>query len=59
MLVDDIAHVPALREMGPEPLGAAFSLAFLERVIEEKTGHAVTPAAQAAAVAWFIKWLRP
>jgi formamidopyrimidine-DNA glycosylase len=36
MLVDDTDHVPALREMGPEPLGIAFSLAFLERLIEER-----------------------
>ena len=34
MLVDDASHVPALKEMGPEPLGAAFSFAFLERLIE-------------------------
>jgi formamidopyrimidine-DNA glycosylase len=43
MLVDDIAHVPALREMGPEPLGAAFSLAFLERVIEERPRRQIKP----------------
>ena len=29
-----------------------------EQVIEPKTGHAVTPAAQATAIAWFEKWLR-
>jgi dienelactone hydrolase len=29
----------------------------LQSIIEEKTGHAVTPAAQAAAIAWFGKWL--
>jgi len=35
MLVDKPDDVPALREMGPEPLGKSFSLAFLERLIEE------------------------
>src|SRR5438128_10674233 len=34
MLVDDPDDVPALREMGPEPLGHSFSLDFLERLIE-------------------------
>jgi dienelactone hydrolase len=29
-----------------------------QTVIEEKTGHAVTPAAQATAVAWFERWLK-
>lgn len=43
MLVDDVAHVPALREMGPEPLGAAFSLAFLERLIEERPRRRIKP----------------
>jgi dienelactone hydrolase len=28
-------------------------------LIQEKTGHAVTPAARQAAVAWFVKWLKP
>jgi dienelactone hydrolase len=27
-------------------------------LIEEKTGHAVTPAAQATAIAWFERWLK-
>jgi formamidopyrimidine-DNA glycosylase len=35
MLVDKPDDVPALREMGPEPLGKSFSLAFFERLIEE------------------------
>ena len=43
MLVDDIAHVPALREMGPEPLGSAFSLAFLERLIEDRPRRQIKP----------------
>ena len=43
MLVDDIAHVPALREMGPEPLGSAFSLSFLERLIEERPRRQIKP----------------
>jgi dienelactone hydrolase len=28
-------------------------------LIQEKTGHAVTPAARQAAMAWFVKWLKP
>jgi len=28
-------------------------------LIQEKTGHAVTPAARQAATAWFVKWLKP
>jgi predicted esterase len=28
-------------------------------LIQEKTGHAVTPAARQAAIAWFAKWLNP
>jgi dienelactone hydrolase len=28
-------------------------------LIQEKTGHAVTPAARQAAIAWFVKWLKP
>jgi len=27
-------------------------------IIEEKTGHAVTPAAQSAAIDWFVQWLQ-
>ena len=27
--------------------------------IQEKTGHAVTPAARQAALDWFAKWLKP
>ncbi|MEK6285896.1 MAG: DNA-formamidopyrimidine glycosylase [Acidobacteriota bacterium] len=43
MLVDNLAQVPALREMGPEPLGVAFSLAFLERLIEERPRRQIKP----------------
>jgi formamidopyrimidine-DNA glycosylase len=43
MLVVDTAHIPALREMGPEPLGSAFSLAFLERLIEERPRRQIKP----------------
>jgi len=43
MLVDDPALIPALREMGPEPLGNAFSLAFLERLIEERPRRQIKP----------------
>jgi dienelactone hydrolase len=28
-------------------------------LIQEKTGHAVTPAARQVAIAWFVKWLKP
>lgn len=27
-------------------------------LIQEKTGHAITPAARQAAIAWFVQWLR-
>jgi formamidopyrimidine-DNA glycosylase len=43
MLVDDTEQVPALREMGPEPLGVSFSLAFLERLIEERPRRQIKP----------------
>lgn len=43
MLVDNIAQVPALREMGPEPLGSAFSFAFFERLIEERPRRQIKP----------------
>jgi formamidopyrimidine-DNA glycosylase len=43
MLVDETTHVPALREMGPEPLGVTFSLAFLERLIEERPRRQIKP----------------
>ena len=43
MLVDDISQVPALHEMGPEPLGGAFSLAFLEHLIEQRSRRKIKP----------------
>jgi formamidopyrimidine-DNA glycosylase len=43
MLVDDAAQIPALREMGPEPLGSTFSLGFLERLIEERPRRQIKP----------------
>jgi formamidopyrimidine-DNA glycosylase len=43
LLVDDVSQVPALNEMGPEPLGAAFSFAFLERLIEERPRRQIKP----------------
>jgi formamidopyrimidine-DNA glycosylase len=43
MLVDDPAEIPALKEMGPEPLGNAFSLAFLQRLIEERPRRQIKP----------------
>ena len=43
MLVDDPDDVPALREMGPEPLGHSFSLGFLERLIETYPRRQIKP----------------
>jgi len=43
MLVDDPSHVPALRDMGPEPLGGNFTLGFLERLIEERPRRRIKP----------------
>jgi len=43
MLVDDPAHVPAIREMGPEPLGSRFSFGFLERLVEERPRRQIKP----------------
>ena len=43
MLVDKPDDVPALREMGREPLASAFSLAYLERVIDESPARCVKP----------------
>jgi formamidopyrimidine-DNA glycosylase len=43
MLVDDISTVPALREMGPEPLGRGFSLARFARLIEESPRRQIKP----------------
>ena len=43
MLVDDVTQVPALREMGPEPLGSAFSFGFLRRLIEQRPRRQIKP----------------
>jgi len=43
MLVDDVSDVPALREMGPEPAGKHFSLAYLERLCEEGRLRQIKP----------------
>ena len=43
LLVDDVSHVPALKEMGPEPLGTGFSFGFLERLIEERPRRQIKP----------------
>jgi dienelactone hydrolase len=37
----------------------ARALEKFELRIQERTGHAVTPASQQAAIAWFQKWLKP
>jgi len=43
MLVDDPTQIPALKQMGPEPLGSAFRLAFLQRLIEERPRRQIKP----------------
>ena len=43
MLVNSIGDVPALARMGPEPLDRHFSLAYLERVIEESRSRQIKP----------------
>jgi formamidopyrimidine-DNA glycosylase len=43
MLVDDPEDIPALREMGPEPLGHSFSLGFFEGLIEEHPRRQIKP----------------
>ncbi|HWO02381.1 MAG TPA: DNA-formamidopyrimidine glycosylase [Blastocatellia bacterium] len=43
MLVDDVGDVPALREMGPEPAGKHFSLAYLERLCEASPNRRIKP----------------
>ncbi|HKP85219.1 MAG TPA: DNA-formamidopyrimidine glycosylase [Blastocatellia bacterium] len=43
LLVDSPSDVPALREMGPEPEGREFSLAYLGRVIEESPSRQIKP----------------
>jgi formamidopyrimidine-DNA glycosylase len=41
MLVDDASDVPALREMGPEPLDREFSLSRLQSLVEESPARKV------------------
>ncbi|HKY06173.1 MAG TPA: DNA-formamidopyrimidine glycosylase [Blastocatellia bacterium] len=43
LLVSDLDRVPALKEMGPEPLASNFSLGYLERVMEESPARQVKP----------------
>lgn len=43
LLVDNVEDVPALKEMGPEPLASSFSLGYLERVIEESPARQIKP----------------
>lgn len=43
MLVDSPADVLALREMGPEPAGREFSLAYLAHVIEQSPTRQIKP----------------
>ena len=43
MLVDKAELVPALRVMGPEPLGSGFSLGFFQRLIDERPRRQIKP----------------
>ena len=43
MLVDKPGDVPALRNMGAEPLARGFTLAYLERVIDESPSRRIKP----------------
>ena len=43
MLVDDLAKVPALRDMGPEPDAKEFSLAYLGRLLEQSPSRQIKP----------------
>jgi formamidopyrimidine-DNA glycosylase len=43
MLVDDASHIPALKQMGPEPLGDVFSLAFLQHLLEQHPRRQIKP----------------
>lgn len=43
MLVDSLNDVPALRRMGPEPHAKEFSLAYLERLIEQSPARQIKP----------------
>ena len=43
MLVRELAEVPALRDMGPEPGDKHFSFAYLERLIEESAARQIKP----------------
>jgi formamidopyrimidine-DNA glycosylase len=43
MLIDEVTEAPALRDMGPEPDAKEFSLAYLERSIEEGAARQIKP----------------
>jgi formamidopyrimidine-DNA glycosylase len=43
MLVNDINKVPALRDMGPEPLGTHFSLSYLQQLLERSPRRLIKP----------------
>jgi formamidopyrimidine-DNA glycosylase len=43
MLVDSAEELPALARMGPEPLEAAFSFGYIERLIEESPNRQIKP----------------
>jgi formamidopyrimidine-DNA glycosylase len=42
-LVGDLSDIPALRRMGPEPLGPQFTLSYLEEVISESPRRQIKP----------------
>jgi len=43
MLVDEPSEVPALRDMGREPLGRSLSYSYFSRIIEESPGRLIKP----------------
>jgi formamidopyrimidine-DNA glycosylase len=43
MLVEDAAAIPALRGMGPEPLGAGFAIDYLRRLVERSPRRQIKP----------------
>jgi formamidopyrimidine-DNA glycosylase len=43
LLVNDLAEVPALRDMGPEPADKHFSHAYLERLTQESRARQIKP----------------
>ena len=53
------ASLKLCTDVAAEVYGAAGAGDHFVELIEAKTGHKVKPYAQAAAVEWFVKWLKP